>query len=58
VVVSLATRPPDAARVDPLTIKRYRNDMGNAGAPQSRTADVALSVLLVGLVAAVWLYFS
>jgi solute:Na+ symporter, SSS family len=59
VIVSLATRPPDAARVDPLTIKRYRNGMGNnAGAPQARAADIALSVLLVGLVAAVWLYFS
>jgi solute:Na+ symporter, SSS family len=54
VLVSLATRPPNAARVEPLTIKRYR-------APEtlpSRTADVTLSLALVGLVAAVWLYFS
>jgi SSS family solute:Na+ symporter len=59
VVVSLATRPPDAARVEPLTIRRYRtNPADNLGPQPSRTADIALSVLLAGLVAAVWLYFS
>ena len=53
VLVSLATRPPDAARVEPLTIKAERT--GAAAAP---AADIVLSVLLVGLVAAAWLYFS
>ena len=54
-VVSLATQAPDAARVEPLTIKRYRD--GRETLP-SRTADIALSLALVGLVAAAWLYFS
>ena len=53
VAVSLATRPPDAARVEPLTIKAERT--GAAAAPAT---DIALSVILIGLVAAAWLYFS
>jgi solute:Na+ symporter, SSS family len=53
VAVSLATRPPDAARVEPLTIKAERT-----GAVAAPTTDIALSLLLVGLVAAAWLYFS
>ena len=56
VVVSLATRPPDAARVLPLTV---RNRDAAARAPDpTRAADIALSLALVGLVAAAWLYFS
>ena len=51
--VSLATRPPDAARVEPLTIKAER-----ATAAPVPATDIALSVILVGLVAAAWLYFS
>jgi len=54
VVVSAASHAPDAARVEPLTIKRYRDSVGT----QSATADIAFSALLAGLVAAVWLYFS
>jgi SSS family solute:Na+ symporter len=53
VAVSLATRPPDAARVEPLTIKAERTVAATASA-----TDVALSVTLVGLVVAAWLYFS
>jgi len=53
VAVSLATRPPDAARVEPLTIKAERT-----GAVAAPATDIALSLLLVGLVAAAWLYFS
>ena len=51
--VSLATRPPDAARVGPLTIRG-----GRAVASAPRTADVALSVAVVALVVAAWLYFA
>jgi SSS family solute:Na+ symporter len=53
VAVSLATRPPDAARVEPLTI----NAKG-AAAPAAPARDIALSAALVGLVIAAWLYFS
>ena len=53
VAVSLATRPPDAARVAPLTIQGERT--AAAAVPAS---DIALSAILVGLVAAAWLYFS
>jgi SSS family solute:Na+ symporter len=55
VLVSLATRPPDAGRVEPLTIRRYRDD---AAPPASGAADIALSAVLVALVAAAWLFFS
>src|SRR5688572_9318976 len=55
VLVSLATQPPDAARVEPLTIRHYRD---NAEPHSSRAADVALSAVLVALVAAAWLFFS
>ena len=53
VVVSLATRPPDAARVAPLTLRDGRP----FDAP-TRAADLALSAALAGLVVAAWLYFS
>jgi SSS family solute:Na+ symporter len=53
VVVSLATRPPDAARIAPLTIGG-----GRAPASPTRGADIALGAALAGLVAAAWLYFS
>jgi SSS family solute:Na+ symporter len=53
VAVSLATRPPDPERVDPLTIKGK-----NAVAPAAPATDIALSAALVGLVVAAWLYFS
>ena len=55
VLVSLSTRPPDAARVAPLTIERYRD---SAGAEPARAADIAFSVMLIGLVALAWLYFT
>jgi SSS family solute:Na+ symporter len=55
VIVSLLTRPPDAARVEPLTIRYYRE---SAGAQPSRAADILLSAALAGLVAAAWLFFS
>jgi SSS family solute:Na+ symporter len=53
VVVSLATRPPDAARVAPLTIGG-----GRAFDSPTQAADIALSGALAGLVVAAWLYFS
>jgi SSS family solute:Na+ symporter len=53
VVVSLATRPPDAARVAPLTIGG-----GRAFDSATQAADIALSAALVGLVVAAWVYFS
>ena len=56
VVVSLSTRPPDAARVEPLTIRRYRDGAGAQSS--SRTADIALSAALVALVAATWVFFA
>jgi SSS family solute:Na+ symporter len=55
VLVSVWTRPPDAARVAPLTVQHGR---GSAAADPSRAADVALSAALVALVVAAWLYFS
>jgi SSS family solute:Na+ symporter len=55
VIVSLLTRPPDAARVEPLTIRYYRE---SAGAQPSRAADILLSAALAGLVAAAWIFFS
>ena len=53
VVVSLATRPPDAARVAPLTIGG-----GRAFDSPTQATDIALSAALAGLVVAAWLYFS
>ena len=55
VLVSLSTQPPDAARVAPLTVQPPADA---AHDDPSRTADIVLSVVLVGLVAAAWLYFS
>jgi SSS family solute:Na+ symporter len=55
VLVSLSTQPPDLARVASLTVQP-RADA--AAADPSRTTDIVLSVVLVGLVAAAWLYFS
>jgi SSS family solute:Na+ symporter len=54
VLVSLWTKPPDAARVMPLTVH------GHAGvaADATRTADIAWSLVVVGLVGVAWLYFS
>ena len=53
VVVSLATRPPDAARVAPLTIGG-----GRAFDSPTQATDIALSAALAGLVVAAWSYFS
>ncbi len=54
VIVSAWTRPPDTARVAPLTVGHGRD----AVARTSHSVDVALSIGLVALVAAAWLYFS
>jgi SSS family solute:Na+ symporter len=54
VLVSVWTPAPDAARVEPLTVHYHRRPHEGP----SRATDVALSVLVVGLVAAAWLYFS
>ena len=54
-LVSLWTLAPDAARVAPLTVHHHRRPAHEA---PSRTGDVALSAVIVGLVAAAWLYFS
>src|SRR5262245_22125123 len=53
VTVSLATRAPDALRVAPLTIGSARTVPSG-----TRGTDIVLSAILVGLVAAAWLYFS
>lgn len=55
VIVSLATLPPDAARVAPLTIRGSRT--AAAATPLAAT-DIALGVTLAGLVVAAWIYFS
>jgi len=55
VLASLWTAPPDAARVAPLTVQGYR---AGPTADPTRGADIAWSVIVVGLVAAAWLYFS
>jgi hypothetical protein len=55
VLVSVWTPAPDLARIAPLTVHYHRHDRGER---PSHTADVLLSVLLVGLVGAAWLYFS
>jgi SSS family solute:Na+ symporter len=54
VLVSLWTRAPDAARVDPLTVHYHRRPHEGP----SRAADVVLSAAVVGLVVAAWSYFS
>ena len=55
VSVSLCTRPPNAARVEPLTIKRHAE---SEPTQPSHAAAVGLTLLLVVLVAAAWAYFS
>lgn len=55
VAVSLSTQPPDAARVAPLTVQP---GVERAAVDPSRTADIVLSAILIGLVGAAWLYFS
>jgi SSS family solute:Na+ symporter len=55
VLVSVWTPAPDLARIAPLTVHYHRHDRGER---PSHTADVVLSVLLVGLVVAAWLYFA
>jgi SSS family solute:Na+ symporter len=57
VIVSLATRPPDAARIARLTVRGGGAAVPVAADP-TRAADIALSLGLVVLVAAAWLYFS
>lgn len=54
VIVSLATRVPDAARVAPLTVHYHRQ----VHTGSSRAVEVAVSALVVGLVVAAWVYFS
>jgi SSS family solute:Na+ symporter len=55
VLVSVWTRPPDVARVAPLTVGHGR---GRAAADTAQFVDVLLSLTLVALVVAAWLYFS
>jgi len=35
VIVSLSTKPPDAARIEPLTIRRYRDSAGAQPLPRT-----------------------
>jgi solute:Na+ symporter, SSS family len=55
VVVSLATAPPPREQVEGLT---YQTTVGAEGVPGGNLREVVLSVLLVALVVACWLYFS
>jgi hypothetical protein len=55
VLASHWTAPPDAARVAPLTVQGYR---AGPSTDPARAVDIAWSVIVVGLVAAGWLYFS
>jgi SSS family solute:Na+ symporter len=55
VVVSLLTQAPDLERVGPLTVHYHRR---LAGEGAWRFSDVALSAIVVALVAAAWWYFS
>jgi SSS family solute:Na+ symporter len=55
VAVSLATQPPDAARVAALTVQP---GVVRATVDPTRTTDIVLSAIVIGLVAAAWLYFA
>jgi SSS family solute:Na+ symporter len=60
IVVSLATAPPDRARVYDLTIGTLKpvSPADQARAQATRRGDVALSALLVVIIAAIWTIFS
>jgi SSS family solute:Na+ symporter len=60
VIVSLATAAPDPARLRDLTIATLRpaDPAERAHEKATRTGDVALSVLLVAVIAAIWTIFS
>ncbi len=60
VVVSLATAPPDRARLRDLTIATLQpvDAAERAHERASRRGDVALSVLLLLVIAAIWTIFS
>jgi SSS family solute:Na+ symporter len=60
IVVSLATAPPDPARVHDLTIATLKpvSPADQAHAQATRRGDVALSVLLLLIIAAIWTIFS
>jgi solute:Na+ symporter, SSS family len=55
VLISLWTTPPDFARVAPLTL---RGQHSRPTSDPTRGGDIAWSAIVVGLVAAAWLYFS
>jgi SSS family solute:Na+ symporter len=60
VVVSLATTPPDRARLRDLTIATLRpaDEASQARDRAARRGDVALSLLLLAIVGAIWTIFS
>lgn len=60
VVVSLASAPPDPARLQDLTIATLKPASPADAALErgARRGDIALSVLLLLLIAAVWMVFS
>jgi SSS family solute:Na+ symporter len=55
VIVSLLTKAPSAERVGPLTVHYHRR---HAEATPGFGTDVAVSLGVVALVVAAWLYFS
>jgi SSS family solute:Na+ symporter len=58
--VSLATQAPDPAQLRDLTFATLQRPGAESvgGSPKTRRADVALSVLLVVVIAAIWICFS
>ncbi len=60
IVVSLATAPPDQARLQNLTIATLEptSPAEQARGRMARRGDVALSVLLLLIIAAIWTIFS
>jgi SSS family solute:Na+ symporter len=59
VLVSLATPPPDARRIEGLTVDtRAAGPALPPGDPARRRIDVWLSLLLAGIVVAIWLAFT
>ena len=58
VIVSLVTPPPPDEKVAGLTFQTTDRDSKSSSDTAWRRRDLQLSVVLVGIIAAVWIYFS